>query len=218
MRRVLGVAVAAVLAVGLVSTSALAVTINFDDQGLTGPSLFSAAGPAQTHVIMEGGVTATFNGGVILDNTANLPANQTALYGTAFFGTGLSNPLTIDFDSAITNFFLDVINGQTFTTDFLVSDNAGNSAMFTVPSNTSSGQQTIGFAATGTIVTILQLETGTSNPLSNWDFFIDNISYNEALPPDLNPVPLPAALPLFATTLVGFGLVGWRRRRKAGSA
>lgn len=32
------------------------------------------------------------------------------------------------------------------------------------------------------------------------------------------PVPLPAALPLFATILVGGGLVAWRRRRKAAAA
>jgi hypothetical protein len=31
---------------------------------------------------------------------------------------------------------------------------------------------------------------------------------------DPNPVPLPAALPLFATGLGGLGLLGWRRKRK----
>ena len=32
---------------------------------------------------------------------------------------------------------------------------------------------------------------------------------------DFAPVPLPTALPLFATGLVGLGLLGWRRKRKA---
>ena len=32
---------------------------------------------------------------------------------------------------------------------------------------------------------------------------------------DYSPVPLPAALPLFATGLGGLGLLGWRRKRKA---
>ena len=31
----------------------------------------------------------------------------------------------------------------------------------------------------------------------------------------VDPVPLPAALPLFATGLVGLGLLGWRRKKKA---
>jgi hypothetical protein len=32
--------------------------------------------------------------------------------------------------------------------------------------------------------------------------------------PDLDPVPLPAALPLFATVIAGGGIIGWRRKRK----
>jgi hypothetical protein len=31
----------------------------------------------------------------------------------------------------------------------------------------------------------------------------------------VDPVPLPAALPLFATGLAGLGLLGWRRKKKA---
>jgi hypothetical protein len=31
----------------------------------------------------------------------------------------------------------------------------------------------------------------------------------------LSPVSLPAALPLFVSGLVGLGLLGWRRKRKA---
>jgi hypothetical protein len=34
----------------------------------------------------------------------------------------------------------------------------------------------------------------------------------------LTPVPLPGTLPLFATGLVGLGLLGWRRKRKAQAA
>jgi hypothetical protein len=32
---------------------------------------------------------------------------------------------------------------------------------------------------------------------------------------DLNEVPLPAALPLFATGIGGLGLLSWRRKKKA---
>jgi hypothetical protein len=35
---------------------------------------------------------------------------------------------------------------------------------------------------------------------------------------DVSPVPLPAALPLFASVLAGGGLIAWRRKRKAAAA
>ena len=45
---------------------------------------------------------------------------------------------------------------------------------------------------------------------ANFDNF--NITINP------NPVPLPGALPLFATGLGALGLLGWRRKRKAQTA
>ena len=44
--------------------------------------------------------------------------------------------------------------------------------------------------------------------------FIDAVSVTTPSVPD---VPLPAALPLFATGLGALGLLGWRRKRKAGA-
>lgn len=191
-----------------VCQSARATTIDFEDQ--SGPSFFASAGPAQS--IVEG--PATFNGGVILTNTANLPANQTSVYGTANFSDpSLTNPLTVNFLSPITNFFLDVINGEPFAVNYTVADNLGHTATFLVASNTSSGAQTIGFAATGTLVTISAEAAG-----GNFDFFIDNVHYNESLPPGLNQTPIPAALPLFASALGGLGFFGWRRRKNAPTA
>lgn len=173
---------------------ASASVINFDDQGLTGPSLFSNAGPAQTIPITVDGVTATFKGGVILQNTANLPANQTSIYGTASFGSNLSNPLTITFDKAITNFLVDVLNGNTEPIDYTISDNAGNSSTFNLPNNLNGGKTQIGFAATGTEVTI---KSAIGSSIA-YDFFIDNIRFNEPLPPPLGGEPVPEPL-----TIVG---------------
>ena len=44
---------------------------------------------------------------------------------------------------------------------------------------------------------------------ANTDFGLDNVQYI------VSPVPIPAALPLFASALIGFGFVGYRRRRKS---
>ena len=43
--------------------------------------------------------------------------------------------------------------------------------------------------------------------------FVDSIIVSDSL--STSAVPLPAALPLFATGLGAFGLLGWRRKRKA---
>jgi hypothetical protein len=42
-------------------------------------------------------------------------------------------------------------------------------------------------------------------------WYIDDVSVVQ----EITAVPLPAALPLFATGIGGFGLLGWRRKRKA---
>lgn len=187
---------AMMLACGLGISSGLnAAMIDFEDR--TGPDLFANAGPAQTLVYNVDGVTVTFSGGVILRNATNAPANQTSLYGTAYFGDPtLTTPLTVTFSAPITNFFLDVYNGLTSDTMYTVSDNAGNSAAFTLIPNFSSGRSQIGFPAAGTVVTI------ASGSSTIWDFAIDNVHFNEALPPSLSGVPEPGTYALFGGGLL----------------
>ena len=184
--------------------NASAVLINFDDQGLTGPSTFGGPGDDFTLTNVGGsGIDVSFAGGDLLTNTANLPADTSSVYGTADFGSGLLNPLTITFSQAITNLFLDVFNGNTVPNSFEVADNAGNSAVFLLPSNTAGGRTQIGFAAAGTVVTITGLV-----PVGGavWDFFADNIHFNEPLP-----APEPTSLALLGLGIVGSGIA--RRRR-----
>ncbi len=155
------------------------------------------------------GIDVTFAGGVILTSTTNLPANPTNIYGTADFGDAtLANPLTVTFSQPITNFFLDVYNGMTTDADYRLYDNNGHSAAFTLVPNTSSGQTEIGFAAAGTIVSIQGLPENTDT----WDFFIDNIHFNEDLPGV--PVPEPASMMLLSSGLVGLAVRAWRKRRQ----
>ena len=191
--------------------TANAVLLNFDDQGYSGPGLFSQASPLTVTEVLDG-VTVEVTGGTILTNTSFLPGNATSVYGTADFFSGGVNPITVTFSENITNFFLDVFNGNTAPVEYLVSDNNGNSTQFLLPDNLSGGFETVGFAATGTVVTILALAP-PPEACCDWDFFIDNINFNAPLPPDLNPIPVPAAFWLFGTFLVG--LVGFNRRRKA---
>jgi hypothetical protein len=52
----------------------------------------------------------------------------------------------------------------------------------------------------------------SGDPQSDFSSAFDNVTISTA---DTSPVPLPAALPLFATVLAGGGLIAWRRKRRA---
>jgi len=206
---------AAVGLLGLLGAGAASADIiTFDDQGLTGPSLFALTVQKDITVTSPGGLMVQFKGGTILTNTANLPADQTSVYGTAgFAGVNYKNPLTIVFAQPVTNFIADVFNGSTITATFMVSDNVGNSSTFTLPNNLAGGEHVVFFAAAGTQVTVTQL---TNDPAVNgWDFFIDNIQFNVPLP---NQLPEPATLTLAVIGGVVVCGLGWRRRCRAKAA
>jgi hypothetical protein len=205
------------------ATNAHAFIINFDDQGLTGPSTADAATAAT--LTINGttfGAPATFGnvvfaGGAILTNATAAPADETSVYYTSFFccGTGTTpNTLTITFPQNINNFFVDLYNGQSFADTFTASDNSGMSTTVTIPPNTSSGNALISFPALGDQVTIT-----TTDP--SYDFFIDNIGFDQptpAVPAPLIGHGLPVLLAV-GMTLFGASLLGRaRRRRLSGNA
>jgi hypothetical protein len=188
------------IALGFVSllTGVLhAGTINFEDR--TGPISFPQNPVMQTLVysnIGGSGISATLTGGFVLKNTFNLPADESTVYGTAFgaatgINAGLSNPLTVTFSQNITGFSLDLYNGLNSNVQYVVSDNLGNSLTSTLSPNLSSGNSRIGFAAAGDVVTIAAVG-------SNFDFFIDNITFDQSLIGTPEPCPL---------ALLGSGLV-----------
>jgi hypothetical protein len=216
---------AAALWIALVFTGTTATTlasvVDFESQcpsgvRASGPcsTLFATVGNAQILNIPTAIGSTTVTGGAVFDQITNLPADETALYGTAgnsanigvFPASGFTNPLTIIFPAAITNFFLDVLNGNTISVDYHIADNNGNSADFLLAPNLSGGLKTIGFAATGSIVTISAATGQNTASGMTWDFLIDNIHFNE---------PLAATAPEPGTMiLVGAGLValGFFRR------
>lgn len=160
-----------------VALPAFADVIDFENQP-AGPTVFASASPSPQTVVTD---NTTFTGGVILTDTSSLPADETTVYGTANFGSGLSNPLTISNPTGFNNFFFSLLNGENSPQTFVVADNAGHSATFSnIPANTSSGSALVGFASTGTVITI----TDTSNP-GTFDFFIDNVNFDVPLPPSL---------------------------------
>lgn len=149
-----------------------------DFENFTGPEYFASASPSPQTITTD---NTTFSGGVILTAASNLPADETSIYGTANFGTGLSNPLTISNPNGFNNFFFSLLNGEPSPQSYVISDNAGHSVEFdNIPANTDSGAAIVGFASTGTVITI----TDISNP-GTWDFEIDNVNFDVPLPPSL---------------------------------
>lgn len=70
----------------------------------------------------------------------------------------------------------------------------------------------------GSLLTLALVHDG-----SNWYndaalFFGGNLADPAFLTIETSPVPLPAALPMFASALAGGGLMAWRRKRKAAKA
>jgi hypothetical protein len=212
--RWLRVALLTMLGLALLPPLAHATVIDFED--LTGPDLFAGKIPflpEHPEYDTVGGVHVRFDGGVILDETFALPANQTSVYGSACFGACdtpvLSNPITVTFSDPINNFFLDVYNGWNQPVTYRVADNLGNSADFLLPESALQGHQLIGFAATGTVVTIQALTLGLEG---EFDFFIDNVHFDEPLPPEL--VPEPGSLMLLGSGLISAAVARRRRRLK----
>ena len=190
--------VAAALVLLVAGVSAKADLITLEDQP-AGPSIFALAVPQTLNYLTSSG-PLTITGGTILTKTLFLPADQTNVYGTAFFGNGLLPVITLTFTSPINNFFFSLINGQIFPDTFIVSDNLGNSQTFLIPSNGNLGSALVSFPTVGNVITIF-------TPDPNWDYFIDDIGFNQA-----TPTPEPGSLALLG--LGAFALAAIKLSKK----
>jgi hypothetical protein len=182
--------------------SASAKLIDFEDQP-AGPPTFAAAGPTQTLNYTAGPITATFTGGVILTGETSQTTDDSNVYATASFGDpSLTNPLVVTFNHAINNFEIQILNA--LSGNYELFDNAGHTAFFSL-ATTGGSVQTVGFAASGTQVSIAYL----SAP-SEWDFAIDNVTFNQPL----TAVPESSTWALMILGFGGVGFMAYRRRNQ----
>jgi hypothetical protein len=157
----------------LLSQPLLAQTQTVDFEQFTGPSLFGSLQPPVSVGI------ATFSGGLLLDATVGLVADQTTVYGTAYSGTvpppictGCLPTITIDFSQAVSNVSLKVLNGQQFLVTYTVQDNGGGSQVFELDTAANGGQTTVTLPSAGiTQVTV-------TSDATIWDFFIDDVQFS----------------------------------------
>lgn len=172
------------------SALAQATMINFETfpgPVFTGQSTYVANGAPRDLLVATAAGNVSITGGTVFSQETFMPANQTNLYGSAFFGGGTTGTpphsylpiVTVDLSSLaapLNGFYLDVYNGQVFNVTYTVADNLGHSSSFVLAPNFGLGQRSqIGFAPVGNIITI------TSDAGSQWDFSIDNIVFNEGL-------------------------------------
>jgi len=198
----------------LITHSAQAATafITFDDLPL-GPMTFPEATPSPQTITYP---QATFSGGAILGYATYFPAQGFAtapnIYGTAWFGDNLLETMTItinpSFPTSEVSFslFNGVIPSQAYTVSaFNASDTLLISHQYVIPGNGNTGFAIVDLLALG----IAKVTITPDGVPSEWDFVIDSITLTQ--PPPLQPEPLPAALPLFAT---GVGVVAFLTRRR----
>lgn len=179
--------------------SAATFTLNFDDQGLTGPSLFPVPADSPLEIVLAPGVSVTFTGGGILTSTSGLATNSTSVYGGAqFTDLGYTNPLGIAFSVPVVDLAFELFNGGVSNSDFEVSSGAETSNQTVV-----APLGILNFALDGPVsaATVELLD-----PPAAFSFFLDNFSFRTD---DGDDVPAPATLLLLGVGLAGLG--AWRR-------
>ncbi len=193
---------------GIRSAKATTALIDFETTPSlsTGPSIYIAVPAAQTITTAP----ATFSGGVVLGDATFFPAISFAtlpnVYGTADFGNGLPETLTISIASAFptTEVSFALFNGEVFNQSYTV--NAFNGAtpvasqmLTNVAPNFNSGYGLIDLVNASGITSVAVAPVGAP---SAWDFLIDTVAFNQSItsiplpPPPPPPVVQPPVSPV----------------------
>jgi hypothetical protein len=155
--------------------------INFADDGEKGPSLFVEAGAAKLSTITTPVGNVILSGGVFLGDATNLPADESVVYGTGDTSVGadpsLSPTITILFPKPVSDVSFNLLNGEPYVSTYTVEDNLGDEVIPTLFSNNADGETIVSLNFSGiTSITVSAISL-------NWDFEIDNISFNPLADP-----------------------------------
>jgi PEP-CTERM motif len=198
---VIPAALIAVAATGFSPARAGTALVDFE----TTPSL--SAGP-NIYVAVPGPQTiattpATFSGGVVLGFATFFPAISFAtppnVYGTADFGNGLPEALTVAIDPAFTTTEVSfaLFNGEVFNQSYSIDAFNGaslvaNQTLTNIAPNFNSGYGLVDLVNAGGITSVTIAPVGAP---SAWDFLIDTVAFNQSITSIPSPPPLPIVQP-----------------------
>ena len=181
-----------------------AIMINYDDQGLIGPSYISGT-PYDSPEVVEVSAPAlggdvTFENGRIFTNASGVYANNTSIYANIDYGNYSSNIITIILPTIVSNYSLEIINAVPFDIEYQVRDNGGNSHNVTIIPNSLHSNEIL--EITGNNISIIEVEAITNavdlGYSRSWAYGIDNLTINETIV-----IPESASM-----ILIGSGLMG----------
>jgi hypothetical protein len=149
-----------------------------------------------------GGSTGSQNGGGIYQTVATGAGSAT--FSASIASSSICDTCESNADGGIFTALLDGTPMDSFTVGSIATDTIIRSTLsFSAP--VSAGLHEI---------RILITRAYGNSPITPHEY-VDNVVFDA---PSVGAVPLPAALPLFASGLGAFGLLSWRRRRKAQAA
>jgi hypothetical protein len=200
----------AIAGTGTLRASVIPALVTFDPPGTPrGPSIYVAVPGPETIATTP----ATFTGGVALGFATFFPAISFAtvpnVYGSADFGNGLSEIVTISIDPAFTTTEVSfaLFNGETFGQSYAVDAFNGTTLVASqmlnsIAPNFNSGYGLVDVSSLGGITSVTIAPTGTPTV---WDFLIDTVAFNQNITTIITPPVIQPPTPPVQGHLHGHG-------------